>query len=71
MISKRHIQVRGNSTSTSNPLMRTAILTNTGQSTLVKRRIFKEAKCNSGTCDIKLGAGTGRVYACDKCTNPA
>jgi hypothetical protein len=54
MISKRHIQVRGNSTSTSNPLMKNAILAKTGQSTLTKRAIFNRSTCNSGTCDIKL-----------------
>lgn len=56
MISKRHIQARGNATTTSNPNMRTALLTTTGMPTLTKRRIFKQATCNKGTCDIKLSS---------------
>ena len=66
MISKRHIQARGNATTTSNPLMRTALLATTGMPTLTKRRIFKEVACNKGTCDIKLSSGAGRKYGC-KC----
>ena len=54
MISKRHIQARGNATTTSNPLMRTALLATTGMPTLTKRRIFKQASCNNGTCDIRI-----------------
>lgn len=54
MISKRHIQVRGNATSTNNPLMRDAILAKTGQSTLTKRANLNRATCTNGTCDIKL-----------------
>ena len=65
MISKRHITARGHSVlgqKTPSPML-------TGLSTLSKRRIFKQATCNSGTCDIKLGAGTGRKYTC-KCIIP-
>ena len=50
MISKRHITARGHSVlepKNASPML-------IGLSTLSKRRIFKEATCNSGTCDIKL-----------------
>lgn len=50
MISKRHITARGHSVlspKAASPLM-------TGMPTLMKRRIFKQATCNKGTCDIKL-----------------
>jgi hypothetical protein len=50
MISKRHITSRGHSVlepKNPSPLL-------IGLPTLSKRRIFKQAKCNSGTCDIKL-----------------
>ena len=65
MISKRHITARGHSVlapKNPSPML-------IGLPTLSKRRIFKEAICNSGTCDIKLSSGAGRKYAC-KCINP-
>ena len=51
MISKRHITVRGNAITASNPLMRSALLAKTGQSTMIKRVILNKSSC---TCDIKL-----------------
>lgn len=53
MISKRHITARANATETNNPLMRSALLPTTGQSTLIKRQVVKQASCHNGTCDIK------------------
>lgn len=50
MISKRHITARGHSVL--GPKKAPPILT--GLSTISKRRIFKQAICDKGTCDIKL-----------------